>query len=221
MTPNTAERRKQEIIDQLTWNDSVNANEINVTVRGTTAILEGSVPSYASKKEAEEDTYLIAGVSLVDNKLEVKHPSETITLKDPEIESNLEAKLLWNSQLNAENIQFRSKNGLITLTGEVSSYREKKLAENIAGAATGVVSVNNELKVTPRKDAMDNVIKKDIENAYTRNVLVDEKVVNVSVKEGYVHLSGIVPFYAMKKEIMDIAYNTSGVVDVIDELTIG
>ncbi len=221
MTPTSAEIKKQEIIDQLAWNDSVNANEINVTVQGNTVILEGTVPSFAAKKAAEEDTYLIAGVSLVENRLEVEHPPETILPNDPEIESNLEAKLLWNSQLNAANIKVRSENGLITLTGEVDSYWEKRLAENIAGSATGVISVNNELKVKPRKATMDIDIENDIKSAYIRSALVDEKAIQVSVNDGHVHLSGIVPFYAMKKEILDIANNTSGVVDVVDEVTIG
>ncbi len=221
MNPTSEEIKKQEVIDQLAWNDSVDANEIKVTVKGSTVFLEGKVPSYAAKKAAEEDTYLIAGVSLVENHLEVEHATDSILINDSEVKSNLEAKLLWNSQLNAGNIKVHSENGVVTLSGIVDSYWEKKLAEKIAGSATGVISVNNELKVTTKKAAMDLDIENDIKSAYTRSALVDETSVEVSVNDGHVHLSGIVPFYAMKKEILEIAQNTSGVVDVVDEVTIG
>ncbi len=68
---------------------------------------------------------------------------------------------------------------------------------------------------------MDYDIENEIKSAYSRSALVDETIVQVSVNGGHVHLSGIVPFYAMKKEILDIANKTSGVMDVIDEETIG
>jgi len=62
MDPLANETKKKEIIDQLVWNDSVNANNIHVTVEGNLATLEGSVPSYAQKLTAEREAFLIAGI---------------------------------------------------------------------------------------------------------------------------------------------------------------
>ncbi|HKL08170.1 MAG TPA: BON domain-containing protein, partial [Bacteroidales bacterium] len=66
--------KKQEIIDQLTWNDSVNADNIQVKVSGNTALLEGIVPNYASKISAAINANMIRGINYVENNLKVELP---------------------------------------------------------------------------------------------------------------------------------------------------
>lgn len=61
MSPTSAEIKKQDIIDQLTWDNSVNANEVYVNVQESTVQLKGTVPTYASKVAAEKNrAYTIA-----------------------------------------------------------------------------------------------------------------------------------------------------------------
>ncbi|MFW6275242.1 MAG: BON domain-containing protein, partial [bacterium] len=58
---NTDEIRKQEIVEKLVWNNSVDANDVNIMVDGDTATLSGIVPSYAAKLTAENVAYLVEG----------------------------------------------------------------------------------------------------------------------------------------------------------------
>jgi len=47
----------------------------------------------------------------------------------------------------APSIQVTAQNGMVTLSGKVSSEQEKQKAETMAKSASGVVSVNNQIQV--------------------------------------------------------------------------
>jgi osmotically-inducible protein OsmY len=67
---------------------------------------------------------------------------------------------------------------------------------------------------------IDTDIERDIENAYRRNILIDESQINVSVASGIVQLTGNVPNFLIKDEAIKIAIHTKGVQDIIDEIAI-
>lgn len=218
---NTDEAKKQEIVDRLAWNNSVDANDVNVLVDGDTARLEGTVPSYAAKITAENEAYLIDGITHVKNLLEIAFPPEILIRDDDEIVNNIESQYKWNSQLNAENINVKSRNGIVTLEGKVYSYWEKSIAEAIANSSVGVMGVDNNLTVLPRKSFIDVDIENDIKRELERNPLIDESKLNVSVSNGIVTLSGHVRYRVIKQQVIDIVTYSAGVIDVVDELTIG
>lgn len=220
MAPLVEEIKKQDIIDQLTWDDSVNANNVHVDVKDGSVELTGAVESYAGKIAAEKDAYQVAGVKYVENNLDVKYPVDITIPDDIEITSNIERMLLWNSNINSSNIQVETSNRIVTLKGSVESYWEKYLAEDIANTAFGVSGIINLLEVTLTKSIVDIDIENDIKSAYRRSFFIDEDRITVSVNNGTVTLRGVLPTYPVKKEALDIAKYTSGVVDIIDELEI-
>ena len=66
----------------------------------------------------------------------------------------------------------------------------------------------------------DEDIQSAIESAFQRAVLIDETKIDVSVNNGVVTLTGEVMNYAIKRDVLDIAMYTVGVISVIDELEI-
>jgi osmotically-inducible protein OsmY len=220
MAPLVEEIKKQDIVDQLTWDDSVNANEVHVDVKDGTVQLSGSVESFAGKIAAEKDAYQVAGVKYVENNLDVRYPADITVPDDVEITSNINRMLLWNSNINSSNIEVETNNRIVTLKGSVESYWEKFLAEDIANTAFGVAGIINLLEVTLTKSIVDIDIENDIKSAYRRSFFIDENRITVMVNNGTVTLRGTVPTYLVKKEALDIAKYTSGVVDIIDEITI-
>jgi len=56
-------------------------------------------------------------------------------------------KLQFNRALLREQIEVRTVGGVVTLSGTVSSHEHRALAERIASEVSGVVRVNNSLKV--------------------------------------------------------------------------
>ncbi|HKK67582.1 MAG TPA: BON domain-containing protein, partial [Bacteroidales bacterium] len=125
------------------------------------------------------------------------------------------------SQLNAENINVKSSDGIVTLEGKVYSYWEKSIAEAIANSSVGVMGVNNNLTVLPRKSFIDVDIENDIKRELEKNPLIDESKLNVSVSNGIVTLSGHVRYRVIKQQVIDIVTYSAGVIDLVDELTIG
>jgi len=217
----TEQLRKQDIIDQLTWDDSVDANEVHVTVEDGIVKLKGKVPNFTAKLAASKDAYMVAGVKDVKNDIDVQYPATLQVPPDEEITSNINNMLIWNDNILSSNIKVETNNRIVTLTGKVESYWEKMLAGDIAASAGGVTDVVNTLGVELTRTTMDVDIQDDIKKAYRRSILIDEEKIGVSVKHGVLRLTGNVANYPIKREALDIAKNTAGVMDLIDELTIG
>ncbi len=211
---------KQRIIDQLTWDDSVNANDITVKVLESTVQLEGTVPNYTAKLAAERNALSVPGVLNLESFLKVEFPPRYILPNDAEISKNIKNMLTNNSKINAVNIDVTTSGGVVSLSGVADSSWEKFEAENIANTAMGVIDVINKIDVRPVKSVIDKEIQRDIETAFERSGIIDEKNVDVDVKNGVVHLTGVVANRVIKNEVFTTALYTTGVIDIIDEVTI-
>ena len=74
----------RDIIDELTWQPSVNEAEIAVSVKGGVVALLGSVDSYARKFAAERVAERVSGVRAIADDLQVRVPG-TLQRSDTEI----------------------------------------------------------------------------------------------------------------------------------------
>lgn len=221
MKPLPNEVIKENIIEQLAWNDNINTSDVYVDVKGKKVFLKGTVNSYSSKLEAARETMLVAQNYDIENQLEVKFiPKETIP-NDHEIVENIQNSLKWNDGINPLNLQVDSEKGRVTLSGTVSRSREKTKAEDIANSSKGVVDVYNKITVKPSAVRSDSEIEKEVTRAFERNPLIDTVNVYVDVNKGIIHLSGTVANEIVRNEIRDIALYTKGVVDITDEIVTG
>jgi len=218
--PEPNEIKKQKIIDQLTWNESINANDIYVMVSGDTALLEGKVPDYANKISATTEAFMISGINHVENNLKVDFSLKTNMPEDKEINESITQTLRWNSKINSTNLRVETKSGIVTLIGKVDTLWEKRLAEHLVSDIYGVLGVANKLVVKLSRTVKDFEIKNNIKKAFERSIIVDESRIEVDVKKGVAHLSGIVSNYLIKKTAIDIANYTKGVINVIGDITI-
>ena len=214
------EIRKQDIIDQLVWDERVDANDVIVHIENDVVQLKGKVPTLGAKLAASDDAYMIDGVVNVDNQIEVERTERKDIPADDEISSNILRMLLWNDNIASTDISVKSKNGIITLSGEVNSYRAKTEAEKTAASVVGVTDVINLLEVHIERTLTDADIEADIENAFRRNAVLNHKNIAINVKKGIVKLSGTVTSYDEKRIALDLANRTSGVTNVEDKLVI-
>lgn len=220
MTTEIKEQKKKMIIEHLTWDDSVNADNIKVTLEDGTAELWGSVQNYTAKMAAERDAYQVEGVRKVKNHLDIKFPPTMSLPSDGEIEAHLEKLINWNRELHAGHIHVECDQHVVTLSGTAESFWEKHVILNLANSTNGVVDVNDQLTVKPPRELNDEIIANDIREAFRRNYLIDEHQIAVEVHNGSVHLRGTVPGFLVKIEAHTIATYTSGVMDVVDDMTI-
>jgi len=212
--------KKQEIIDQLSWNDSVNADNIQVEVSGNTALLEGIVPNYASKISAAINANMIRGINHVENNLKVEFPVKSNLPDDKEITENIFNILRWQSNVSTENLKVESNEGIVTLSGTTETLWGRNQAEDIVNGIHGVLGVVNKIKVNVSRTGKDIEMEEDINKAFERSTIIDENKINVDVNKGTVHLTGAVANFPIKKEAIDIATYTKGVSNVIGDITI-
>jgi osmotically-inducible protein OsmY len=114
--------------------------------------------------------------------------------EDATITGEIKTKMMADSTVPATKINVDTKEGVVTLTGEVESAAAKQKAETIAKAVNGVKNVKNDLTVkppapptVPAAAGNDAAIQKAISDK-----LVAAKIggVTVSVTGGVATLSG-------------------------------
>lgn len=210
---------KKDVVDQLYWDGRVDAADVQVEVVENRVILSGTVPTLGSRHAADEDAWLIEGVTAVDNQLNVRFPAGMELPKDETISANAANTLLWHPDIDSSDITPVVNEGWVTLKGSGSSYWQKMLAEEVVSALNGVLGVTNELAVVPSKDITDQSIASAIISGLERNAYVDPETVNVEVQNGTVMLSGKVPNLLAYRSAHDVARYTNGVVNVLNNLT--
>jgi osmotically-inducible protein OsmY len=144
----------------LMLNEHLSAFEINTEINGTTAALNGTVDSNVKKELAQAIAMSIDGIEDVQNNLEVQQNykprknelSESskgnlkTLISDATITASVKTSLIA-SEVKARYINVDTKNGKVTLTGNVGDSATQDLAEQITKNTDGVVSVENKLIV--------------------------------------------------------------------------
>ncbi|HEU4455370.1 MAG TPA: BON domain-containing protein, partial [Longimicrobium sp.] len=65
---------QRDVLDELRWEPSIDANEVGVTVHEGVVTLAGRIGSFAEKDAAQRAVQRVAGVKAVANDLEVVVP---------------------------------------------------------------------------------------------------------------------------------------------------
>ena len=94
--------------------------------------------------------------------------------------------------MDAAHIGVSVKDGIVTLSGHVSSYAEKYAAEQAAKRVLGVKAVANELevKLPGSSELTDEDIAAAAANALKWNLLVPADKIKVTVEQGLGHARG-------------------------------
>jgi osmotically-inducible protein OsmY len=122
--------------------------------------LGGHVPADADKSQAESIAKAIAAGQVVANQIAVTPVGGESAAKamnsdlDIGIEKNLDAALIQNGL--HKNVKYDVKNGVVTLTGEVSSHSVRAQAEQIASSVPNVTQVVDELQSRNQKASSSN-----------------------------------------------------------------
>ena len=117
--------------------------------------LSGKVASDNDKLQAESLAKSLAGAQVVANQIAVIPKGlekETKTVNsdlDQGIEKNLDAALIQNKM--HDDVKYKVKSGVVTLTGEVNSQNKRDQAEQVAMKVPNVKQVVNDLQVKNQK----------------------------------------------------------------------
>ncbi len=141
---------------------------------------------------------------------------------DSELQKAVQAELNWEPSVTAAHIGVTAHAGVVTLTGHVQTYPEKRAAETAATRVRGVKAVAEELEVrlpfeTKRSD--EAIAAAAIERL-SWDVSIPKDAVKVRVEKGWVTLSGQVDYYCQKNAPEQELRGLSGVIGVLNQVTI-
>lgn len=164
-----------DVLDELKWEPSIDANEIGVAVHDGIVTLTGYVPSYAEKLAAERAAVRVSGVKAIAEEIEVKLPG-SIRRTDAEIAEAALTALAWNVVLK-DKIMVKVEHGIVTLTGDVDWNYQRDAAKRAVENLTGVRRVHNRINVRVRPSIAD--VKQQIEKAFERSASLDAAKIEV------------------------------------------
>jgi osmotically-inducible protein OsmY len=145
--PGSAQRSDPDlakaVLDALKWDAGIPTDKIQVTVDHGWVTLKGEVEYYFQKRDAERAVERLSGVRGVTNLLVVKSQPTPSDLKE-----QIEKALVRNAETDARRITVEVVGSKVILRGTVSSYAEKKEAEEVAWSAPGVTEVDNRIIVS-------------------------------------------------------------------------
>lgn len=209
---------RQDVVDELEFEPSVNAAHIGVAVDKGVVTLSGHVGSYAEKTAAVTAARRVKGVRAIADDIEVRYPSDKKTADD-EIAKRAVNILEWDTVVPSGSIQVTVSDGWVTLGGTVDWYYQKKAAEEDIQKLSGVRGVVNNIEIKPRVKADD--VKKKIEDALKRHTEVEAKGIRVTVRDNdQVILEGQVDNWNERYAVENAAWSVPGVRSVEDRLAI-
>lgn len=139
---------------------------------------------------------------------------------DNRIVSAAKKSYVYRTYLSDDNIKIHSKDGAVTLTGEVSSPSHKSMAEDTVEGLPGVKSVDNQLKVKSTNEHSDAWIQVKVKSALLYHRSVSGSKTSVAVKDGIVTLTGDATSQAQKDLTEEYAKDIEGVKAVKNELKV-
>lgn len=216
---------RQDILDELEFETSVNAAHIGVAVDKGVVTLSGHVGSYAEKLAAVAAARRIGrieGVKAIADEIGVRYPFDKKT-SDDEIARRAIDILGWDMLVPSGSIQIMVRDGWVTLTGNVDWFYLKKVVEEDIRKLSGVRGVINNIAniaIKPCVKAED--IKRKIEDTLKRHTEVEAKAIRVTVRDNdKVLLEGKVDNWNERYAVENAAWSAPGVKSVEDRLTIG
>jgi osmotically-inducible protein OsmY len=141
---------------------------------------------------------------------------------DSELQRDVLDELAWEPSVNAAEIGVSAKDGIVTLSGYVSSYAERYAAEDAAKRVYGVKAIANELKVKLPGSSIrsDEDIAATAVRALESNVFVPADKIRVTVRDGWLTLEGTVEWQYQKHAAERAVRYLTGVKGVTDLITI-
>lgn len=196
--------------DELLYDQAVSPHKIDVAVHEGVVTLSGQVDNVLANERAVGLAETVKGVRAIVDEIEVV-PSPARS--DRAIAADVEQALLADPTTESYEVDVAVDDGVVTLTGSVGSWQEKRFAGKVAKGVSGVTETRNFIDIQYREDRADSEIRWDIEEALRWDALIDDARISIEVSDGEVELRGVVGSAAEKTRAVGKAW-VAGVRDV-------
>jgi hyperosmotically inducible periplasmic protein len=151
--------------------------------------------------------------------------------QDATTTSKVRTALLLSKRVSPFDIKAETMQGEVTLTGQVPSDEIKNLAGAIAQDTAGVKQVHNDLGINPTAErnpeterlgerVADLEVKSAVDDALSKSTELKDKHVDVQVKNRIVTLGGALETPAQKHSAEQIAWQSSGVQGLVNNISV-
>lgn len=125
------------------------ARNVDVEVFKGRVQLNGFVDTAEQRAQAATVASRVIGVTKVENNLEIKGATRTagVVIDDAALTAKVKAALSADERTKAHQINVETRNGVVLLAGFVETDTERNLANQLAGAISGVKRVDNRIAV--------------------------------------------------------------------------
>ncbi len=143
-------------------------------------------------------------------------------MENEELQKSVLEAIKWEPLLNAAEIGVTAKDGIVTLTGTVDSYKKKLQAEEATKTVVGVRAIVEKIEInfgdSNKKD--DAEIALEILGAFRWNWDIPNDRVKVKVENGWITLEGELEWNYQKEGARKAVNNVVGVKGVINNINI-
>lgn len=176
---------------------------VEVEVEVGVVTLTGEVDSLLGKERAGRLAASVRGVRSVIQRIQV---APDHTPKDAQLAKELRKALMVDAATWPYGIEVAVEDGVAILTGTVDSWQARALAARVAKGVYGVVGLDNRIEVDYDTERPDDRIRTEVERALRWDALVDASLVQVTVEDAKVFLSGTLGSLAEKNRAIRDAW---------------
>ncbi len=144
----------------------------------------------------------------------------TVTRSDSLIRDDVQFELKYDPKITSSDIGVAVKDGVVTLTGYVSSYWEKDAAEKAAKRVYGVRGVADDLQIKLTYSRTDPEIARDAVHELESHVSIPADKIKATVKNGWVTLEGTVDWQYQKSLAESAVKKLKGVLGVTNTIQV-
>ena len=174
----------------------IKASNISVEVSDGDVTLSGYAETDSEKSNAEQAVRRLNDEHAIAQELQVLVPGTCIR-SDAEIAHQVHRIIKWSGIDTNNQIHIKVEQGIVTLSGKVETLHQKDIAQSYASNMLGVKGINNLIVIVPKLSIP--IVKKNIQDALTRQAIHDVENIHVSIHENTVTLAGKVKSWPKKK----------------------
>lgn len=209
---------RDTVLGRLYADRLVDLDDLEVSVSDGVVTLSGTVASLRAERRAVETVGAIPEVLAVRNALTVSAnggpPPAALETRVREALAAAPELAPWGIDVAA------TADGRVTLAGTVDTWDERRALARVAGAVPGVTAVDNTVTVAYATQPADPALLDAIRQRLQRQPAIDRNLVDVTVLDGVVTLSGAVGSVREREAAVEAAW-VEGVRSVqADDLTI-
>lgn len=141
---------------------------------------------------------------------------------DAQIKADVLQELRWDATVDETEVGVQVHDGIVTLTGNMSSFPKRLAARDAAHRVFGVLDVvdNTQVRIPSAWVRPDEDIAKAVRHALQWDVLVPDEKITSTVTSGTVVLQGSAESWAQRADAERAVHRLTGVKNVVNQILV-